>query len=333
MHLDAQHPTELQTYLIRNGWLCDDETIVALSKPGEGNMNYTLRVQTNTRSLIVKQARGYVEKYPSIAAPTERAVIEGRFYQRIATNPQLAQAMPALLGMDEGESVLVLDDLGTSSDYTWLYKQASKIHAEDATTLVGYLSLLHAQFQTNKPDSAFTNEAMRRLNYEHIFSYPFLEENGFDLDTVQPGLQDAALPYKQNEALKEAARTLGERYVGEAPAGTLVTLLHGDFYPGSWLQTAHGVRVIDPEFCFYGPAEFDLGVMLAHMHMARQGADLIRLVRTGYVRHEGFDERLLNQFTGIEILRRLIGLAQLPLTLSLGEKVALLALGEQLVLA
>jgi 5-methylthioribose kinase len=37
---------------------------------------------------------------------------------------------------------------------------------------------------------------MRKLNYEHIFEYPFREENGFDLDTVQEGLQAVAM-YKK----------------------------------------------------------------------------------------------------------------------------------------
>jgi 5-methylthioribose kinase len=31
-----------------------DETVVSLSKPGEGNMNCVLRVETATRSFIVR---------------------------------------------------------------------------------------------------------------------------------------------------------------------------------------------------------------------------------------------------------------------------------------
>ena len=139
MHLDAQQPTELQTYLARKGWLCDEEPIRQLTKPGEGNMNYTLRVQTAIRTLIVKQARGYVEKYPSIAAPTERAVIEGHFYQKIGQQPALAASMPKLVGMDAEESVLVLEDLGRASDYTVIYQPGSKLRADDAQQLVAYL--------------------------------------------------------------------------------------------------------------------------------------------------------------------------------------------------
>lgn len=332
MHLDAQQPAELQAYLARKGWISDDEAIRQLTKPGEGNMNYTLRVETADRSLIVKQARGYVEKYPSIAAPAERAVIEGRFYQKIAQHPALSQRMPTLLGLDEAQSVLVLEDLGMASDYTALYQPECKLHADDARQLTAYLSVLHAQFATAEPDPTFANRAMRVLNHAHIFDLPFRPDNGFDLDTVQPGLQALARPYQHDDALRTAAQALGEHYLAEAPAGTSATLLHGDFYPGSWLRTTQGVRVIDPEFCFYGPAEFDLGVMLAHLYLAQQDEALIRRVRTYYAHPDDFNERLLAQFTGIELLRRLIGLAQLPLSLSVSEKAALLKQGAALVL-
>lgn len=335
MQLDASQPHELQTYLARNGWIDTDEILLSLTKPGEGNMNYTLRVQTNARSLIVKQARPYVEKYPAIAAPVERAVMEGQFYQRIARNPTLRTAMPELLGADKDESLLVLEDLGESSDYTYLYR--GTVSGPDHTLgsgelgeLVRFISLLHNQFRAAQPDPAFANQAMRTLNAEHLFNYPFLAENGFDLDTVQPGLQAVALPYKHDNVLKKAVAALAEQYTSNNHAG-LCSLLHGDYYPGSWLHTQAGTRVIDPEFCFYGPAEFDLGVMLAHLHMARQPAVVLTQALAQYERPDGFDEHLLRQFTGVEIMRRLIGLAQLPLSLSLHEKETLLAKAAQMI--
>src|SRR2546421_5684303 len=42
---------------------------------GEGNMNYTLRIGTSERSFVMKQARPWVEKYPHIAAPWDRALM------------------------------------------------------------------------------------------------------------------------------------------------------------------------------------------------------------------------------------------------------------------
>ena len=47
-------------------------------------MNCTLRVTTTRRSFILKQARPWVEKYPQIAAPVERARVEAAFYAAVA---------------------------------------------------------------------------------------------------------------------------------------------------------------------------------------------------------------------------------------------------------
>jgi len=320
MLLDARQPFAIQDYLRRLGWLDRNETISSVGKPGEGNMNYTLRVRTAVRTLIIKQSRGYVEKYPTIAAPANRAVTEGHFYETVQHIPMLAEQMPQLLGVDEANNILVLEDLGEASDYLWLYRPGQTL--TDALALTTYLSELHTHFQTDTPDPAFANHEMRALNHEHIFNYPFTENNGLDLNTVQPGLTELALSYQRDAGLKEKVAQLGHVYTADAQPGS--TLLHGDFYPGSWLQTTDGVKIIDPEFCFYGPAEFDLGVMLAHLMLAQQPDETIEAVLNNYEKPAGFSETLRRQFTGVEIMRRLIGLAQLPVSLSLNEKSELL---------
>lgn len=334
MLLDALQPDLIQEYLRRRGWLDDEEQIVSVGKPGEGNMNYTLRITTAVRTLIVKQSRGYVEKYPTIPAPANRAVVEGRFYQAIGENPGLANAMPQLLGMDEENNILILEDLGAASDYSFLYQPDQALSEHDALALTHYLSALHHHFAIETPDPIFTNQAMRALNHEHMFNYPFLENNGFDLNTVQPGLQELAMPYKRDKALSNRVGKLGLLYldagISSDENSAPKTLLHGDFYPGSWLKTTTGPKVIDPEFCFFGPAEFDLGVTIAHLLMAQQPATIIDIVSTNYEKPDGFDETLRQQFTGVEIMRRLIGLAQLPLHLTLEHKRLLLDEARQM---
>ena len=62
----------VEKYLNEQNWLNLNEKVAALEKPGEGNMNFVLRVTTNQRSFILKQARPWVEKFPQIDAPVER---------------------------------------------------------------------------------------------------------------------------------------------------------------------------------------------------------------------------------------------------------------------
>jgi 5-methylthioribose kinase len=329
MHLDAQKPAELQSYLQAQNWLAEHETILAVEKPGEGNMNYTLRIKTNqNRSFIVKQARPYVEKYPQIAAPAERATVEGIFYKTIAANETVRHFMPQLLGLDAQNHVLALEDLGMASDFTFLYQPHQTLSIADAEQLAQYIRTLHdfSEIQSTLPNPFLANREMRALNHEHIFNYPFMEENGFDLDSVTPGLQMISMGYKIDAALKKKAADLGKIYLSDGDF-----LLHGDYYPGSWLRTDKGVKIIDPEFCFYGPAEFDLGVMTAHLMMAKQSEDTIKVVYESYGKVQ--NPALVDNFTGIEIMRRLIGLAQLPLALSLLDKEELLEQAYELIMA
>jgi 5-methylthioribose kinase len=325
--LNGNEPEELATYLKQQKWLQEEETIISVSKPGEGNMNCVLRIETETRSFIIKQSRGYVEKYPQIPAPATRVLNEGAFYKKITSSQEVQDLMPTLLGIDAVNNLIALEDLGKSNDYTVLYKLGQKLEVGELQELVNYLNGLHQSFQKTVVDDELTNTEMRRLNYEHIFEYPFREENGFDLDSVQEGLQALALPYKKDTALKQKMERLGALYLSKGKY-----LLQGDYYPGSWLKTADGIKIIDPEFCFYGLREFDLGVFLAHMYLMQQEESAIDFIKENYYSFAELNTTILNGFIGVEIMRRLIGLAQLPLKMDLKTKATLLQFAENLIL-
>ena len=324
--VNAKAPDDLTAYLQQQQWISEEEEIVALTVPGEGNMNCVLRIQTNSRSFIIKQSRGYVEKYPQIAAPATRVVTEGAFYQKIASDTNVQDFMPKLLGVDVQNNIIALEDLGDANDYTVLYEPNSPMNSDALQQLVQYISALHHNFQKTVVDEELANTDMRTLNYEHIFEFPFRVENGFDLDTVQEGLQKVALTYKQDTALKREVERLGALYLSKGKY-----LLHGDYYPGSWLKTADGCKVIDPEFCFYGLREFDLGVLLAHLYLTQQEPALIEVVKENYALFGELNTTILNGFIGTEIMRRLIGIAQLPLKMDLNAKASLLAFARKLI--
>jgi 5-methylthioribose kinase len=321
MNLSLDNLKEFEAYLKKKTWLSQEDSLLKVEKPGEGNMNFTLRVHTaSNKTFIAKQSKGYVEKYPTIPAPANRAVIEGRFFEFSQKNPELKLFMPNLLGIDEEHNIIITEDLGNANDFTFLYKSPeAKLTIKEITEIVRFLNLLHQSFKTESPDSLFANRNMRALNHQHIFIYPFMEENGFDLDVVQLGLQREALIYKKDDFLKKAIIDIGLKYLEDG-----CYLLHGDYYLGSFLKTNAGVKIIDPEFCFYGLAEFDLGVLIAHLKLSQQSQELVDAALKMYDKRLDFEIKLLNQFIGVEILRRIIGLAQLPLNLNLEDKKKLL---------
>ena len=194
----------------------------------------------------------------------------------------------------------------------------ARLSDDDLASLVDYLEALQEGLRGIDPPDTFANEAMRALNHEHIFALPIRAANSLKLDAITPGLDELASELKADAAYCRRVTELGKVYLGEG-----VCLVHGDFFPGSWMRCRGGIRVIDPEFCFFGTPEFDFGVLLAHMHLAGMGTEL---------KIAGLDKNLLLGFAGVEIMRRLIGVAQLPVRYAIEEKQRLLELSRKLVL-
>ena len=313
--LEANQDTALEEYLKAQGWMGKEDQVTGTEKPGEGNMNFVLRVRTEQGSFIVKQARPWVEKYPQLEAPIERIHTESQFYTLVQTNDILKQYTPQLLATDLDNFLIKVEDLGNGADFSYVYQKGQDFTQLELESLLTFLQTLHQSDFSWASSSYPKNQALKALNHEHIFNFPYRADNGMDLNAIQVGLHDLATPIYRDKGLIAAIAQLGERYLGEGQH-----LIHGDYYPGSWLKVDGQVKVIDPEFSYFGLAEFDLSVFLAHMKMAQSDPNYISWVKENYARPTGFDEKLLDQFTGVEILRRLIGIAQLPLALSIEEK-------------
>ena len=323
MFIDQQTPPEdIKKLLQHIGFFnIENEYITKVSKPGEGNMNVVLRIETNIRSFILKQSRPFVQKYKTIDAPIERIDVEHQFYATIANNTLLNTHFPKILNYNSEHHLLILEDLGQCEDLSSLYT-SNNIALEQLELLINILANIH---NSEAPKDYPKNKVLRELNYQHIFELPFMEHNGFCLNDLQPGLETLSIPYKKDELLKTKIKDIGRKYLSD---GT--TLLHGDYYPGSWMTKNNHIYIIDPEFSFLGFPEFDLGVFAAHAILISQNKTVLSIIDKSYP--NAIDTALLAQITGIEIMRRLIGLAQLPISLSLKEKEHLLQLAYRLIM-
>ena len=303
------------SYLKEQAFLADGEYVTGVTSAGPGNMNVTLRITTDRRSFVLKQSRPWVAKYPDLAAPVERILVEDAFSEAVSADPYLAAKMPRVLGRDATNFVLLLQDLGPASDLSSLYADGRLLSAEMLADLLRFASLAHRRSPAGFPP----NTELRTLNHAHVFDLPFRPDNGFPLNEFLPDLAGVARPFQHDEALRVAASALGEQYL--APGDCLI---HGDFYPGSFLGAAGGVFVIDAEFAHLGKPEFDLGVLMAHLLLARCPEQRLHQLDADYVKPPGFSPDLARRFCYVEIIRRLIGIAQLPLSLSLEERRQLL---------
>ncbi|SVA18148.1 uncharacterized protein METZ01_LOCUS71002 [marine metagenome] len=280
MELSIANAEKIVDFSIDRGWLHGQLRLAEIA--GEGNMNRTLRIVTDADSIVLKQSVPFVAKYPDIPAPIDRDRVEAAFYQALEGMP-IASKMPRFLGHAPEYHLLAFEDLGPASDCTDAY--SGMAIDSDIPQLLSWLRDLH-QLHIESP--VFTNRDMRKLNHAHIFEIPFEDH----------GSPDVA----------QRAKELGNAYLSDGP-----TLLHGDYYPGSWLRTTQGIRIIDPEFAFTGAAEFDVGVFAAHLAFTGLDDAAIRKALGQYQSTKPFDLRLALGFAGVEVLRRLWGIAKLPL--------------------
>ncbi len=310
LDLQADQPAKTQELLLALGWLMPGESVLRCPCAGAGNMNLALLVETDRRRFVLKHARAWVEKYPSIPAPPERNEVERAFYQRVRGLPGVARRMPRLLNASPEQRLLMIEYLPDSSDFTDAYR-GGRITQDCLRDLADYLRELH-RLHTNGPNDVLTNRAMRRLNHEHLFEVPLQADNGLDLERFEPGLTRVAERLREDAFFCDTVLRLGQRYLFDGPC-----LLHGDFFPGSWLNSAGGRFVIDPEFCFPGDPEFDVAVALAHLALTRQPIESGELFVNVYG-GRGLEPDLLAGFASVEVMRRLIGVAQLPIPASEG---------------
>jgi 5-methylthioribose kinase len=326
LDVDLTDREQLAAYLAGQGWLAADEEVRDVGPAGEGNMNLVLRVRTGRRSLVVKQGRPWVARYPQIPAPVGRTEVEHTWYSLVGGVPDLAQRVPDVLGYDPVAHVLALSDLGERGDLSAVYAGRT-LTEQQVSGLVDWLGRLHAGFAADERARRLANREMRVLNHEHIFVVPVTGRGAPDLDEIAPGLDRLARRLRSDTAFTGRIAELGVHYLGGGSA-----LLHGDFFPGSWLAKAdEPVWVIDPEFGFFGPPEWDVAIMLAHLAMAEQPRQLTTLVRDRYPAPGGFDWSLVDGFAGAEITRRLLGVARLPLRADLAGAAALLDHARSLV--
>lgn len=314
--LRLDQPGRVFETLVEVGVCSADESIASVDKAGQGNMNLTLRVKTDRRSVIVKQSRPWVEKYPGIAAPDERIFSEMDFYRIVSDSHPVRSAMPSVLATDRSRRLLVLEDLGQASDYGALYGGEAGIEEVDDVFMmaIDWVTRLHRCPIDRNPSVGC--KPLRSLNHQHIFSIPLLDPPATDLDLVCAGLTAESRSLCADQQVRQSMAKLGDLYLADDEGGVL---LHGDYYPGSWLKTETGFRVIDPEFCFAGPREFDLGVLAAHwIFCGGTASEVVDRV----CRHQAGDvgAALVEGFAGAEIIRRIVGVAQLPLTADLDQR-------------
>ncbi|MGO1058282.1 S-methyl-5-thioribose kinase [Planococcus sp. FY231025] len=257
-----------------------EETAIALAKSvypfpegaelscreiGDGNLNYVFRITDSAsgKGVIIKQALPYAkvvgESWPLTLkrAETEAAALlkHGEFAPGL---------VPEVYATDTDLAVTVMEDLShlkiaregliAGESYP---KLSSDIGEYLARTLFHTSDFALHPFEKKRLAAEFSNPELCKITEDLIFTDPFFDHETNDFE---PQLRPAVEAIWNNAPLQLEAAKLKYSFLTEAEA-----LLHGDLHTGSIFASAKETKVIDPEFAFYGPIGFDVGLFLANL--------------------------------------------------------------------
>ena len=81
-----------------------------------------------------------------------------------------------------------------------------------------------------------------------------------------------------DDVLKEEVGLLRNNFMNNAQA-----LLHGDLHSGSIFINENGIKIIDPEFAFYGPMGYDIGNVIGNLFFAWAYAEVQGTKNTKFI--------------------------------------------------
>lgn len=248
----------------------DEET--TCTEIGDGNINYVFRVRSlrDGRSVIVKQAD---KRLRSSGRPLDiyRSRIEA---QALQLESRLApDYIPEVYHYDETMAALSMEDI---SAYRNLRKEllAGRIYGHLAENISTFLAqsllpttdLVLDRREKKRRVQFFTNPELCDITEDLVLTEPYLTQpmNPRNKNIVTPGNEDfVRARLYEDEALHGEVAALRNGFMNNAQA-----LIHGDLHSGSIFANEQGIKVIDPEFAFYGPMGYDIGNVIGNLFFA-----------------------------------------------------------------
>lgn len=244
-----------------------DDTISCV-EIGDGNINYVFKAWTEKdgRSVIVKQAD---KRLRSSGRPLDlyRNKIEARI---LAMEGELAPAyIPKVFHYDETMAALSMEDISAYKNLRKELKE-NRVYSHLAENLSSFLAasllpttdLVMDRQEKKKLVKFFTNPELCDITEDLVLTEPYYDYKNRNI--VTPGNEDFVKEFLyEDEKLHTQVGILRDRFMNCAQA-----LIHGDLHSGSIFANEDGIKIIDPEFAFYGPMGYDIGNVIGNLFFA-----------------------------------------------------------------
>ena len=253
-------------FYVKEKNLFSENADLTVKEIGDGNINYIFKVENKIdgKSIVLKQADKLLR---SSGRPLDltRSKIEANILR--IENDLAPHFVPEIYFYDEIMCVLAMEDI---SEYKNLRTElvAGKIFPNFADNISEFLSrtlllttdLFMDKFEKKKNVKEFINPELCDISECLVFTEPY--DNNKNRNIITTGNEEFVenMLYK-NEDLHFAILKLREKFMNYSQS-----LIHGDLHSGSIFINEKGIKIIDPEFSFYGPMAYDIGNVIGNLY-------------------------------------------------------------------
>lgn len=246
----------------------DKDEELESSEIGDGNINYVFKVvgKVSKKSVVIKQADKLLR---SSGRPLDmnRNKIE---VEMLKLQGKLSpKYLPEIYHYHEDMYAVSMEDI---SDYKNLRKEmiSGKIfeHFSDnissflADTLLPTTDLVMDRAVKKEMVKTFTNIELCDISEDLVFTEPYYNYKNRNV-IIEQNLSYVEENIYGDMDLHSEVGKLRDYFMNHAQA-----LIHGDLHSGSIFANSEGIKIIDPEFAFYGPMGYDIGNVIGNLFFA-----------------------------------------------------------------
>lgn len=243
----------------------DKEARLRAREIGDGNINYVFQIwdEKTGKSLVIKQADSLLR---SSKRPLDlnRSKIEAevlKIQRKLSKNQ-----VPEVFFYDDILCAIGMEDISAYRNMRKELKEgkifpsfSKEITVFLRKTLLPMTDLFLDRAEKKKKVKEFLNPELCDISEDLVFTEPYYDYK--KRNVLTEGMEDFVKKklYKDEE-LKAEVGSLRNLFMNKAE-----TLIHGDLHTGSIFINENGIKIIDPEFAFYGPMGYDIGNVIGNL--------------------------------------------------------------------
>ena len=235
---------------------------------GDGNINYIFRIKNMTtgKSVVLKQADKFLRS-SGRTLDLNRNRIEAEILQ--LQSQYSPNSIPKIYHYDDVMCAIIMEDI---SEYKNLRLElmkgkifpnfANEISSFLVDTLLPTTDLVLDRGEKKERVQRFINKELCDISECLVFTEPYTNDRNRNIIIDENKEYVEKYLYSDLDLHLEVGK-LKNNFMNNAQA-----LIHGDLHSGSIFINEKGIKVIDPEFAFYGPMGYDIGNVIGNLFFA-----------------------------------------------------------------